>query len=135
MNVNNLIADAARKNSSQIADLNRSQLLRSERDDKSKIQNKLNGRTRYAPNPKNSRKGRVGETYTLFDKGAFHKGIKAVIKGDKIESKGTDFKTPKLKAIYDDSGSIIGFQADSAEEARRIIREDLRMGLRKALIR
>lgn len=132
INISSIIAVAIRNNSKEIADLNRDQLLRSERDDTSKIQNQLNKRTTYAPNPKNISKGRVGGTYTLFDKGNFHKGIKAEVTGDEVKAVGKDSNTNKIKAIYDDKGSVVGFQSDSIEKARQILREDLIRGFREA---
>ena len=122
VDVNKIIDHSIASNEHEISDLNREQLNKG-----------LTANGRDLGEYRNfGYKGRL-RPVDLRDTGAFQEKIFAVPFQDKLELIGTDEKTDKLQDKYGDD--IIGLSDEALDHTKELIKEDMILDVRNAILR
>ena len=99
-----------------IADLNATQLSQGRRSDGSETKPDYTDFTIEQKSQKSGLSG-VFDRVTLYDTGAFYRGLYATVQGEDVTIGSTDPKEPSLEKKYStQKGSIFGLNEDSKEE-------------------
>ena len=132
INPDKVVANAVKRNSKKIEDLNRNQLRRSMLSDNERIKNILTGRETYTNNPLNKKLGRVNQRYKLRLTGKYYASIKADVKADRFFMKSTDIKRAKIRRQY--TKKTLGLTPNSTTATQRLIKKDLTRQINSILV-